>query len=176
MVLESGGSTIKSSVASIADLVDRTTIATSSCISSCSTRAGYGASTPSIEPLIASVKNKTSRTTAGTKSMRRIHVVALVALSSSGTESFVLLAGRGARRSTRPATATTLSSEEPSEFIAEAPSARGARAACRGRGSRPPRARGPRRPPTGCPPMPRGSVRNPRAGWTRLSRRRRRRE
>lgn len=44
--------------------------------------------------------------------MRRIHVVALVALSSSGTESFVLLAGRGARRSTRPATATTLSSEE----------------------------------------------------------------
>ncbi|CAH0372507.1 unnamed protein product [Pelagomonas calceolata] len=44
--------------------------------------------------------------------MRRIHVVALVALSSSGTESFVLLAGRGARWSTRPATATTLSSEE----------------------------------------------------------------
>ena len=44
--------------------------------------------------------------------MRRIHVVALVALSSSGTESFVLLAGRGARRATRPATATTLSSEE----------------------------------------------------------------
>ena len=43
--------------------------------------------------------------------MRRIHVVALVALSS-WTESFVLLAGRGARRSTRPATATTLSSEE----------------------------------------------------------------
>ena len=58
-------------------------------------------------------KNKASHTTAGKKkTMRRIHVVALVALSSSGTESFVLLAGRGARRSTRPATATTLSSEE----------------------------------------------------------------